>query len=96
MRECGGRQVPAVPTHAPASPRKRAVPQYAKLSSKFKLPQHPVYRRAASNISTDEQEFEMYKNAPLSREDTDLVNFWDVCVIFLIHFLNFYQLCSKG
>lgn len=96
MRECGGRQVPAVPTHAPASPRKRAVPQYAKISSKFKLPEHQIYRRAASNISTDEQEFEMYKNAPLSREDTDLINFWDVRAVFLIPFLNFNQLCSKG
>lgn len=79
MRECSQGKTPSIPTHlqVPASPVK-AAPKFASLPSKYDLPDHPIYRQARVETSTDEEEFLKYKNARLSPEETDLVSFWEV------------------
>lgn len=82
MKECHARPGPPMAKQAPASPRK-AVPKFVSLPSKYKLKDHHIYPQAPQKLSTDEEEFELYKNAPVSREDTDLIEFWEVCVVYL-------------
>lgn len=71
------------PAQAPASPKKPAVPRFVSLPTKYKLQDHPIYPRATSAPSTAEDAFLKYKNGAMSPQDTDLIAFWEVCVVIL-------------
>jgi len=86
MRECGGRRSVTIQSVAAPS-RKKAVPTFAALSSKYKLPNHPIYPQSAPTISSDEEEFEKYKNERLAPQETDLVAFWQVSTTYLSEYL---------
>jgi hypothetical protein len=83
MRECGECRASEDQIHsqAPASPVK-AVPKFVSLPSKYSLPEHPIYPQTRTSNSTDESEFLRYKNAEPSKQETDLVAFWEVCTVF--------------
>ena len=79
MREYSGKLPEAIgtPPQALASSSK-AVPKFVSLPSKYKLHDHPIYPQCTATISTEEEDFEKYKNGLLSAQDTDLVSFWEV------------------
>ena len=94
MRECIARRGEVIEPQAPVP--KKPVPAFAGLSSKYKLPDHQIYPKATSTLSTLEQEYEKFKNDPLSPEETDLVAFWQVYTICFTDYLDFYPLCFTG
>ena len=82
MEECGGREIPHAAAQQPAA--KKPTPKFVSLPSKYNLPEHPIYTRAASSTSTLEGEFELYKNESVCPADTDLVEFWSVRHSFIL------------
>ena len=79
MRECDNHPAAIIGPEA-APQRKKTVPKFAALSSKYRLPAHPIYPQTSSTVSTYEEEFEKYKNERLSPPETDLVAYWQVSI----------------
>jgi len=78
MRQYRGKQIPLAVPQVPASPIK-PVPAYMKAMSKYRLKEKPMPVVGQSQ-STEDKEFSRYKTGSLSAPDTDLINFWEVCV----------------
>ena len=78
MRQYRGKQIPLAVAQVPASPVK-PVPAYMKAMSKYQLKGKPTPVVGQSQ-STEDEEFSRYKTGSLSAPDTDLINFWEVCV----------------
>ena len=78
MRRYRGKQIPLAAPQVPASPVK-PVPAYMKAMSKYRLKGKPTPVVGHSQ-STEDEEFSRYKTGSLCTPDTDLINFWEVCV----------------
>jgi hypothetical protein len=79
MRRYRDQQVPHPLPQVPASPVKPKQ-AYMKIISKYQL-KGKQNTAVSQTRSTDEEEFSRYKTGSLSPPDTDLIQFWEVCVL---------------
>jgi len=89
MEECGGDKIPA------QEPGPKPVPKFTGLSSKYNLPNHPIYSQVASGSSSFEDEFERYRKELLSAPETDLVDFWNVSYVDYNSLMKYIQLSQQ-
>jgi hypothetical protein len=78
MKRYGDKKIPVAVPQVPASPVKPQ-PAYMKAMSKYRLKGKPSPVVGQSR-STEEEEFSRYKTGLPSPPDTDLIQFWEVCV----------------
>ena len=64
----------------PASPVKKR-PAHATYISKYQITKKKYKKENKNELDSEEQEFEKYRRGTLSQDDTDLVEFWQVCVL---------------
>src|SRR6266511_3039393 len=83
-----------VPQAAPRT--KKAVPAFAALESRYKLPDHPIFSQATSTLTSYEKEFDLYTTDHLSPVETDLVTFWQVIDYMCYLISAFNELFLKG
>lgn len=62
----------------PASPVKQK-PAHATYVSRYQLAHKKGKKDKTTPMDSEEEEFEKYKRGTLSQDDTDLVEFWQVC-----------------
>src|SRR6266498_4129913 len=78
MKRYRDKQIPLAVPQVPASPSKPQ-PGYMKAMSKYQLKGKPNPVVGQSR-STEEEEFLRYKTGSLSPPNTDLIQFWKVCI----------------